>query len=114
MSETVDFNGLKIRPLELVKPRWRRVESWWPKSWTRIEFQVANVWTSADQIEAWIETNLPDGGNYGIIIINDPDQKEASGWDNKYNAAVGFALENDALMFKLLDGHIEYCNINAF
>ncbi|NJO62900.1 MAG: hypothetical protein HC836_33165 [Richelia sp. RM2_1_2] len=108
----INFNGVEISAEELVNLEYKRVKHCWPRTWTRIEIPIEDQWSAADDISNWIDHNI-QGGKYGIIICEDQTYKSRKEFDKKHIAVLGFEFENDALMFKLLDGHIAYTDTDS-
>lgn len=105
----VHFKDTDISAEELVSPTGRMVSHCWGHTWTRIEIPVnSNTFNSIQHVIDWIEENL-DGGRFGLFL-KDASPLEPSHhlyWEMKEQLLViGFEEENDAIMFKLLDGHL--------
>lgn len=103
----VKFFDLEVDPTNLVKPHGRRAKHAWGKHWTRIQVEIPEQHTAPGKIAAWIEENL-SGGLYGLFYKEDKNNPSESQWEKNYILIIGFEDENDAIMFKLLDGHKAY------
>jgi hypothetical protein len=93
----IQFTGLEIDEHCLKS---RRIFAGWPVHWTRFEIQVAGHSDPVKEIEHWIEENLSEG-RYGIYA-------QKIGFSSSTTIVLGFESNNDALMFKLLDGHLAH------
>jgi hypothetical protein len=94
----IQFTDLEVNEHNLTK---RCVATAWPIHWTRIEIQVSHYLDNpVKELAAWIEENLSEG-KYGIYA-----QKLA--FSSCMIIVLGFESNDDALMFKLLDGHTSY------
>lgn len=83
----------------------RRFTSAWPKHWTRFEVTIDDDFGDLDYlIEKWIEQNIESDGLWDMMIV-DMDINDDIFSDN-YIYAFCFEYEEDALLFKLLDGNI--------
>lgn len=109
----IKFHDLTVKASDLINPGGRRVTHQWGKSWTRIEVSVSDMWESPGKIANWIEHNL-SGGRYGLFYTEDRDRPAERSWDRNYKLIIGFEVEDDALMFKLLDGHVAHHEDESF
>ena len=105
----IKFHDLTVNASDLISPSGRRVAHQWGRSWTRIEVAIPDMWESPGKISAWIEQNL-SGGRFGLFYTEDKDRptNPSHTWDRNYKLIIGFEVEDDALMFKLLDGHVAH------
>lgn len=108
----VKFHNIDVNSEELINHGNREVKHCWGDSWTRIEIPIPEIWSAPKNIATWIENNLSEG-KFGMFWVEDFNNNENSSnthsWDGKnYKLIIGFEYENDALLFKLLDGHVAY------
>lgn len=107
----IHFHEMQVPAEEVTKPFGNKVSHHWGRDWTRIEFSIPETFSVPKVIEEWIENNL-DGGRYGYFCTIDrsPNTNGRSRGPLAYKMVIGFEFENDALMFKLLDGHLSFEN----
>lgn len=69
-----------------------------PRTWSRVQFQMPYDFDAVSKIRDWLETNLT--GRYMLYHFtkNAPDERPET-------VVIRFESRNDALMFKLKDGH---------
>ena len=112
----IKFHELEVDAKDLIKPKGRRVHHCWGRNWTRIEMLIPDTWDSPTKIADWIDSNLSNG-RYGFFYMKDKcrnnnDNDLAFHWNDAQVLVIGFENEDDALMFKLLDGHLAHEELN--
>ena len=67
-------------------------------SWTRVQFPIPDGWEGSKKIQEWLEENCP--GRWSTYSYQNPKSKSGENI-----MVIRFENKNDALMFKLKDGH---------
>lgn len=93
MAKNLSFTGLEVdaNRLKAFTHRPQRLD------WTRVQFKFdADVWEGCARVVNWLKANCP--GDWDYYSFTEP-----SGTNTVM--VVRFKEKNDALMFKLQDGH---------
>lgn len=67
-------------------------------SWVRTQFAIPNTHEASRKVELWLLENCP--GRWASCLYQNPKSR-----DEEHIMIVRFQDKNDALMFKLRDGH---------
>ncbi len=112
-SKIIKFHDLEVPIDSLIFPKGRRVSHCWGKNWTRVDVSISDFDTSYEGLfAAWIEENL-SGARYNIFTSKMQSHKTFR-HDSDFihfsegRVTIGFENHDDAIMFKLLDGHLAH------
>lgn len=66
--------------------------------WTRVQFKISDAYEACQRVEEWLKNNCP--GRWSAYAYSDPKSR-----NYESIMVVRFEDKNDAIMFKLRDGH---------
>lgn len=95
--EFVEFEGITVSAPALLRSQRKQVGPI-TKSWSRTSFPLPDAYNAPKHVEAWLEENCK--GNWSTFNYGNPKAKDYS-----QIMVVRFEDLNDALFFKLRDGH---------
>lgn len=95
--DIIEFDGLTTSASDMLRTS-RRAVGPIAKEWSRTNFRIPDGYTAPRHVEEWLEANC--AGEWTTFHYSDPKSKDYS-----QVMVVRFAERNDALFFKLRDGH---------
>jgi hypothetical protein len=95
--DTIEFEGLTVQASDMLRTS-RRPVGPIDRSWSRTSFEIPDAYSAPRHVEEWLETNCT--GVWTTFHFTNPKSKDYS-----QIMVVRFADLNDALFFKLRDGH---------
>lgn len=95
--EIVEFDGASINVQNVLRPSYRNVGPV-SNSWSRTAFEVPDGYTAPRIVDEWLRDNCK--GRWTSVHFHNPRNK-----GHGHTMVVRFEDRNDALLFKLRDGH---------
>jgi murein tripeptide amidase MpaA len=93
----VEFEGASVNVQSVLRPAYRSVGPV-SSSWVRASFEVPDGYTAPRHVDEWLRENCK--ANWTSVHFHNPRNK-----DHRHTMVVRFEDRNDALLFKLRDGH---------
>ncbi len=93
----VKFTGLTLSPTDLKETSNAGITNIVDNSWKRVHFSVPTARDAIQHVYDWLKTNCK--GQYSAYKFHDSNNY------TEYKMVVRFEDKNDAIIFKLQDGH---------